>query len=499
MKNIRTKAPIFENSKSGPGGGFAIVKRYWEQFEFSLLYMQMDKHSGPTSWQLLFAYVCGLLSGSMSVNGISRLLEKSPMLRVILNVKSISQCAFSRFASRSADWKLLSNQRLHKILHDPRMELVSGDVIAIDDTKLAHPHGKNMPFLCWLFDSSDKVNVWCMNLVTTLAVRANGLEFPLSWRFWRKSNPESHETHPSKLELAQDMLLELRNAQPDVHIWVAMDRWFLCKGFFTWLENRNFDWVTKAKSNTALYQLSEYDRNGKPRYRPVNARMLLLQYANLFVGKRKDRLAIAIPNIFMKMPVDVVNRKGKTVKKQEMVKIAAVAICQLPEDVEERESLADKKDKPLLRGTHLIISNRHDSPLEAVSSYVKRWRIEVFYRAAKQDLGLTACRAETEQAHFMHIEMLFVAETLLRLAMKEYQDSGGQEKGDEDILTHGQVIQGLVIANVWVELATPATKRLVHTKFDTSSDRFSRFISQIWPEFIELAPWSDWNKLPATA
>jgi len=69
--------------------------------------------------------------------------------------------------------------------------------------------------------------------------------------------------------------------------------------------------------------------------------------------------------------------------------------------------------------------------------------------------------------------MLFVAETLLRLASKGYQDSGGQEKSDEDILTHGQVILGLVIANGWVELATSGSKRLAHTTFDTSSDRLS--------------------------
>ncbi|WP_199242487.1 hypothetical protein [Desulfosporosinus fructosivorans] len=37
------------------------------------------------------------------------------------------------------------------------------------------------------------------------------------------------------------------------------------------------------------------------------------------------------------------------------------------------------------RGAYLIISNRHDAPREALSVYVKRWRIEVFYRAAKQE------------------------------------------------------------------------------------------------------------------
>lgn len=497
MKATMTQHPVFENSKFGIGGGFAIIKRYWEQLELSLLYAQMDKHSGLSAWKLLFVYVCGLLNGSGSVNAISQMVERSPMLGLILGIKSVTQCALSRFTARKADWRSLASQRLKRVLSDPRMRLVDGDVIAIDDTKLDHPFGKHMPFLCWLFDSSEKVNVWCMNLLTTLAVRENGLEFPLSWRFWKKPSPE--QSQPSKIELAMESLLEVRAIQPLVRLWVAMDRWFLCKDLFRWLEARCFDWVTKAKSNTVLYQLTGCDYRGIPRYRSVTARMLLIEHYNLFVGKKNDRLAIPIPDIYMKMPVMRPGRNGRLVYKQELVPIAAVAICQLPEDVEQPSTLKGNGEKSLFRGTHLIISNRVDAPGAAVNAYTKRWRIEVFYRAAKQELGLNACRSETEHAHFAHIEMIFVAETLLRLVMHEYQDSSGQRKGDEVVLTHGQVIQDLIIASVFIELATPSTKGRVHTQFGTTSAMFSRFILSIWPKFIELSPWNGWNQLPATA
>lgn len=78
MESTRTLKPIFENKKHGPGGGFALLKQYWEQFDLSLLYMGMDKHSGVPARQMLFIYVCGLISGSTSVNQISRLLSTSP-------------------------------------------------------------------------------------------------------------------------------------------------------------------------------------------------------------------------------------------------------------------------------------------------------------------------------------------------------------------------------------------------------------------------------------
>lgn len=136
-----TQKPVFDNSKFGIGGGFAIIKHYWEQFDLSQLYMQMDKHSGLPAWKLLFVYVCGLLNGSSSINAISHIVERSPMLQQILLIKSVTQCALSRFTARHADWRTLASQRLKRILSDSRMMLTEGDVIAIDDTKLDHPFG----------------------------------------------------------------------------------------------------------------------------------------------------------------------------------------------------------------------------------------------------------------------------------------------------------------------------------------------------------------------
>ncbi|MCG9969782.1 hypothetical protein L9W92_17410 [Pelotomaculum terephthalicicum JT] len=81
-----------------------------------------------------------------------------------------------------------------------------------------------------------------MNLISTFAVLKNGLEYPLFWRFWRKT--ENQNDKQTKLELARKMLLDLRSTC-DERLWVAMDRWFLCKNFFNWLAEPNFDWVTK--------------------------------------------------------------------------------------------------------------------------------------------------------------------------------------------------------------------------------------------------------------
>jgi len=120
MENTKTLKPVFETKKHGLGGGFALLKQYWEQFDLS--------------WQLLFIYICGLVSGVSSVNQISRLLSASPPLQFIVNLKTLTQCALSRFTSRKADWLKLSHGRLNALLTDKRMALTEGDVIAIEDT-----------------------------------------------------------------------------------------------------------------------------------------------------------------------------------------------------------------------------------------------------------------------------------------------------------------------------------------------------------------------------
>ncbi|MEB3101347.1 hypothetical protein [Ferviditalea candida] len=90
-----------------------------------------------------------------------------------------------------------------------------------------------------------------MNLVALQAVLKSGLEYPLFYAVWRKIGKD--ETGLTKLDLARQMLLMLRESV-SCRLWVAMDRWYLCKDFFVFLMANGYDWVTKAKRNTAMFQ-----------------------------------------------------------------------------------------------------------------------------------------------------------------------------------------------------------------------------------------------------
>ncbi|WP_245280929.1 transposase [Desulfitobacterium hafniense] len=472
--------PNFKNLKYGAGGGLPIIKSIWERFSFSYLFLSIDKHSGLSPWKMVFAYIAGIIANSSSVNKIASHCSGVPVLKEVLGGIVPSQSALSRFFSKQFNWLGCSVNRIKLFCSAPETIISEGDVVALDDTKIEHPYGKKLPFLCWLFDNSEKRHIWCMNLVSTLLVRANGLTTPLFWRIWVQDKDKASKAKLTKLELAKDMLLSLRSITP-VRLWVAMDRWFLCKDFFQWLNSNGFDWVTKCKRNTALYQLSGYDWNNNPRYSPVNPRQLLEKVYPILIktGKPGECVSISIPDIYIKLPVMKPNKKGRLVKKQVYTPAASVAVIRLPEDMNTEQpviDLANPDEKAAhFKGSYLLISNRYDAPEQAVLTYAKRWKIEVFYRTAKQELGLTSCHAQSKSAHEAHIEMLFITETMLSYANWELNKDGAIT------LTHGEMVREIINATHRICL-----KDKLQVYFDIAGARFSRFFKKFWPKYYNL-------------
>ena len=145
---------------------------------------------------------------------------------------------------------------------------------------------------------------------------------PLLWRIWVQDKEKCANARLTKLELAKDMLLSLREVT-SVRLWIAMDRWFLCKELFQWLNSKNFDLVTKCKRNTALYQLSGTDWKGNPRYSPVKpGQLLALNYSQLVKsGNASQCSALNIPDIYIKLQVMKPNKQGKMVKSKSTQKL----------------------------------------------------------------------------------------------------------------------------------------------------------------------------------
>lgn len=474
----------FETAKHGHGGGLPILKTFWEHFGFSQLFADIDKHSGTPPWKMAFAYIAGLVANSQSVNGIAKNDKNSPVLEQILSDKPPSQSAFSRFFKHDLAWLDRSIERLKAFCSTPETVFAEGDVIALDDTKIEHPYGKKMPFLCWLFDNAEKKHLWCMNLVSTLLIRSNGLVTPLLWRIWVQDKSVPKPERRTKFVLAEELLLNIRSLTT-VRLWVAMDRWFLSKDFFKWLVSHQFDWVTKAKRNTALFIQSGEDWKGTPRYVSVNPSKLIAQvYPELLkTGKPKECVAVSIPGVYIKLPMPGKTKKGKDKTIQVMTRVAAIATIRLPEDIETTKATLDtaEPDEKAARykGAYLLLSNRYDAPDQAIDAYAKRWKIEIFYRNAKQELGLTACHAQTKEAHEGHIEMIFTAETLLNYA--HWQLNAEKSEGAEILVTHGQMVREIINASHRI-----CCLDKIHLYCDMASSIFSSFMRKFWPDDCRL-------------
>jgi len=142
------------------------------------------------------------------------------------------------------------------------------------------------------------------------------------WRFWVKQMEKKSQKQPT-LELAKQVLTDFR-CHNEAQVWVAMDRWFLCKHFFIWLSEHKFGWVTKAKRNTVLYRKKYDSVLRKETYEKLNPKTILRGvYPRLQVMGKST--VLSIPNMYIKMPYETKIRKGKPITRQQYVPIAVIA------------------------------------------------------------------------------------------------------------------------------------------------------------------------------
>ncbi|WP_281882900.1 hypothetical protein [Paenibacillus sp. YYML68] len=140
--------PRFKQLNHGECAGAPILKSLWERFDLSLLLTQsgMMKRSGTPSWLICFLYVIGLVSNCSSVVQMARLAEQDALLKVMFQPWKLAQYTMSRFLSNSFAWTTFGKKRVARLQQDKVTRLQDGDVINLDDTHLAHPYAKQLPF-----------------------------------------------------------------------------------------------------------------------------------------------------------------------------------------------------------------------------------------------------------------------------------------------------------------------------------------------------------------
>ena len=355
-------------------------------------------------------------------------------------------------------------------------------LIALDDTLVVHEHAAKMPFLYRLFDHCTNTYVKAMNLVVIHARKANGLQYPLLYSIWKKEN--ENETHLTKLDLALQMLQALKQQLPrPVRLCVAMDSWYFAKSLYLEIEKLEFDWVTKAKKNTILYR--KVMIRGKERFIEILPEVLFKEAKPAFAFWRKKKsLCMAFKDIYVK--IDEIHHGQGYLKKPILKPVSAVVTANLPEDFEQRST----------KGTFaLLLSNNTDfTAIEVVQNYKRRWSIEVFFRNAKQELGLNDCHSTNENHIHAHLSILFTAEALVRFAQWKYN----QKTDKKEEVTHGQVVD--LLFHIRCEV-NAKSKDSIQVYFDTALKPYATFFGEFWPPYLHMA-WFDsgysknWNTIP---
>ena len=316
-------------------------------------------------WNHFNTYLTGLLLGEKGEKNIQdiagNLLDGS------------HQSSLNRFITRHR-WNLrqFNAIRLRECLHERK-----DGILSLDDT-LIEKTGKTMGGVGYLYDSSQKKNVLCHDIVSTF-YRGNTEQLPLYFEpYVKKEVAEATDMwFRTKIQIALDLLRRsLAQVTPAV---IVFDEWYMSQEITEFIANRGLTWVSQAKTNRCILigdtwiGLASYAR-----MLPVKA----FTRVNTKVDKR--RFKWFFENIVM------------------MNKVGVVKLVVL------------KQRKNSRRYTFLVSNNTLLDGMRVLEYYKKRWSIEVFHRDCKQHLGLGEYQIRKLDCVVIHLHLVFLAYTLLK-------------------------------------------------------------------------------------
>jgi SRSO17 transposase len=179
----------------------------------------------------------------------------------------------------------------------------------------------------------------------------------------------------SKNELARCLVWKLVRRGIRVK-FILFDNWYASYENLALFERLGLYWVTRSKDNAKVY----YDEN----------RLMVKEVAST-VKKTNYHYYSALGARARSFQVKLGNR---------FVKLTVI-----------KDDTAPERDRTKYLMTNALwLTNQ-----EHIQWYRKRWSIEVFFRDAKQYLGLAKCEVRTTEAVISHVALVCVAYTFLQL------------------------------------------------------------------------------------
>jgi hypothetical protein len=240
--------------------------------------------------------------------------------------------------------------------------------LVIDDVLLAKIYSMLIQGTSDNFDPSN--NTTYRSLCSVAALLTDGkYALPIDHKIW-SSKEVAQDNYKTKVELAQELIMKI--ASTITIKLVIMDGLYATINMITWLNQQGLFFETRFHSNRVISMGSE-----KP--------LAIKSHRNLHLKGKKKIKTVSAYWKGIHLYVTAVKRKTKNDE--------YIAIYQA--------------------------SNYRALARDHVRIYSYRWHIEMFFRTAKQSLGLTHCQSRKLELQNNHIRNVFFAYTILQFERRK--------------------------------------------------------------------------------
>ncbi len=258
-------------------------------------------------------------------------------------------------------------------------------ILAMDDT-LSHKTGKQMEYVGYYFDHAEGRQTLAHDVLTTHLIKGR-LSIPLDFRIYLKEEQlEDKNEFRNKNQMARE-LIEKAHSNGMPFLYVVGDSWFFSKETAELAGSLGKIWVFESKSDRVVLMpegwihLSEWAMKKtvpKERFKPI-----------------KVRYQSSVQTYWCYEA----NLRMRSLKDAQRVRVVV------------------SYDNPELEGEpHFYCSNKLDMKADKLLNvYARRWKIDSFYRDAKQNLGMDDYEMRKIEGVRRHLAMVLIAHTLLVL------------------------------------------------------------------------------------
>jgi SRSO17 transposase len=285
-------------------------------------------------------------------------------------------------------------------------------IFAMDDT-LSHKTGKHIEYVGYYFDHAEGKQTLAHDVLTTHLIKGR-LSIPLdAWVYLKKEQLEDDKKKKKKEGEDEDSdefkdknqvtreLIQKAHSKDIPFLYVVGDSWFFCRDTAELAHSLGKVWIFQSKSDRVVLMPEGW--------------VQLSEWAKTTVPKEKfKRVKVRYKDKEQTYWCYEANLRMRSLKDAQRVRVVV------------------SYDNPALEGEpSFYCSNRLDMKADKLLNvYARRWKIDSFYRDAKQNLGMEEYEMRKIEGVRRHLAMVLIAHTLLVLGPvpTTTQSSGSSNK-----------------------------------------------------------------------